>query len=52
MRHGILLEMAAGGSWSDEFREKILWSAREAVPVAAPQANPLNHLMTVFGGRQ
>lgn len=29
MRHGILQEMAGGGSWTDEFKEKILHSARE-----------------------
>ena len=33
-------------------RPETVWSAKEAAPVAAPQANPLAHLMTVFGGRK
>jgi pyruvate,water dikinase len=33
-------------------RPETVWSARETAPAAAPQANPLNHLMTVFGGRK
>jgi pyruvate,water dikinase len=33
-------------------RPETVWSARETPPVAAPQANPLAHLMTVFGGRK
>lgn len=31
MRHGLLLEIAGGAVWTDEFREKILWSAIETV---------------------
>ena len=33
-------------------RPETVWSAKETAPVAAPQANPLAHLMTVFGGRK
>jgi len=33
-------------------RPETVWSTKEAAPVAAPQANPLAHLMTVFGGRK
>ena len=33
-------------------RPETVWSAKEAAPVAAAQANPLAHLMTVFGGRK
>ena len=33
-------------------RPETVWSIRETAPVAAPQANPLAHLMTVFGGRK
>jgi pyruvate,water dikinase len=33
-------------------RPETVWSAKEAAPAATPQANPLAHLMTVFGGRK
>ena len=33
-------------------RPETVWSAKETAPAAAPQANPLAHLMTVFGGRK
>ena len=29
MRHGLLMEMAGGGAWTDDFKQKILWSAVE-----------------------
>jgi pyruvate,water dikinase len=31
-------------------RPETVWSAKEAVSVAAPKANPLEHVMSVFGG--
>lgn len=34
-------------------RPETVWSAKEAVaPVAAPQGNPLAHVMNIFGGRK
>lgn len=31
-------------------RPETVWSSKEAAPVAAPKANPLEHVMSVFGG--
>ena len=33
-------------------RPETVWSTKEAPPVASAEANPLAHLMTVFGGRR
>jgi pyruvate,water dikinase len=33
-------------------RPETVWSARESRPVAAAVANPLEHVMSIFGGRQ
>jgi pyruvate,water dikinase len=33
-------------------RPETVWSAKEQAPAATAQANPLAHLMTVFGGRK
>jgi pyruvate,water dikinase len=33
-------------------RPETVWSAREAAPVARAAADPLSHLMSVFGGRR
>jgi pyruvate,water dikinase len=33
-------------------RPETVWSAKEAVPVSAPRDNPLQHVMSVFGGRR
>lgn len=33
-------------------RPETVWSARDAAPVATAQANPLAHLLTVFGGKR
>lgn len=33
-------------------RPETVWSARDAAPVAAAEANPLQHVMKVFGGRR
>ena len=29
MRHGLLMEMSGSGAWTDDFKQKILWSAVE-----------------------
>lgn len=31
-------------------RPETVWSSKDAAPVAAPKANPLEHVMSVFGG--
>jgi pyruvate, water dikinase len=33
-------------------RPETVWSQRDATPVAAPQADPLLHVMSIFGGRK
>ncbi len=33
-------------------RPETVWSSKEAAPVASPAANPLLHVMNVFGGRR
>ena len=33
-------------------RPETVWSARDAEPVAEAKANPLEHVMTIFGGRR
>jgi len=33
-------------------RPETVWSAREQAPVVATQADPLKHVMTIFGGRR
>ena len=33
-------------------RPETVWSVREAAPVAAPQADPSLHVMSIFGGRK
>jgi len=33
-------------------RPETVWSAKEAAPVAAPEANPHRHVMNIFGGRR
>jgi len=33
-------------------RPETVWSARDPKPVAAPAANPLSHVMNIFGGRR
>lgn len=33
-------------------RPETVWSAKEGVPVAKPAADPLAHVMTIFGGRR
>ena len=33
-------------------RPETVWSAKERAPVAAPAADPLAHVMAIFGGRK
>ncbi len=33
-------------------RPETVWANKDKAPAAKPQANPLAHLMTVFGGRR
>ena len=33
-------------------RPETVWSSRDRVPVAKPEANPLQHVMKIFGGRR
>ncbi len=33
-------------------RPETVWSAKEHAPVAKPEANPLRHVMNIFGGRR
>jgi pyruvate,water dikinase len=46
------IETGSGAILLLQSRPETVWSAKETAPVAAPQANPLTHLMTVFGGRK
>ena len=33
-------------------RPETVWSSKDSVPVATPQADPLAHVMSIFGGRR
>jgi pyruvate,water dikinase len=33
-------------------RPETVWSSKEAAPVARPAANPLSHVMSIFGGKR
>ncbi len=33
-------------------RPETVWSAKDRVPLAKPEANPLQHVMNIFGGRR
>ena len=46
------IENGTGALLLLQSRPETVWSAREAAPAARPEANPLAHLMTVFGGRK
>jgi pyruvate,water dikinase len=46
------VETGSGAILLLQSRPETVWSAKETAPAAAPQANPLDHLMTVFGGRK
>lgn len=46
------IEAGSGALLLLQSRPETVWSAREAAPAARPEANPLNHLLGVFGGRK
>lgn len=46
------LERASGEVLLLQSRPETVWSSREAAPVARPAGNPLNHVMSIFGGRR
>jgi pyruvate,water dikinase len=46
------VENGSGAILLLQSRPETVWSARETAPAAVAQANPLAHLMTVFGGRK
>ncbi|MGZ3273630.1 MAG: PEP/pyruvate-binding domain-containing protein [Caulobacteraceae bacterium] len=46
------VENGSGAILLLQSRPETVWSVKETPPAAAPQANPLHHLMTVFGGRK
>ncbi len=33
-------------------RPETVWSSKEAAPVAKPAADPLSHVMSIFGGQR
>jgi pyruvate,water dikinase len=42
----------AGKIFLLQSRPETVWSAKDHAPVAKPQANPLQHVMNLFGGRR
>jgi pyruvate,water dikinase len=46
------VERETGRIYLLQSRPETVWSAREAAPVAAPESNPLKHVMNIFGGRR
>ena len=46
------LERASGEVLLLQSRPETVWSSRQAAPVARPAGNPLNHVMSIFGGRR
>lgn len=46
------MENGTGALLLLQSRPETVWSARDAAPAARPEANPLNHLLGVFGGRK
>jgi pyruvate,water dikinase len=43
---------ASGNLLLLQSRPETVWSAREAAPAARPSADPLSHVMSIFGGRR
>jgi pyruvate,water dikinase len=43
---------AGGALWLLQSRPETVWSAKDAAPVATAAADPLAHVMSVFGGRR
>ena len=46
------IENGTGALLLLQSRPETVWSAKDAAPAAKPEANPLNHLLGVFGGRK
>ena len=46
------IENGSGALLLLQSRPETVWSAKDAAPAARPEANPLNHLLGVFGGRK
>lgn len=46
------IENGTGALLLLQSRPETVWSAKDAAPAARPEANPLNHLLGVFGGRK
>jgi pyruvate,water dikinase len=46
------IENGSGAILLLQSRPETVWSTKAAAPAATPEANPLSHLMTVFGGRK
>ncbi len=46
------IERASGEVLLLQSRPETVWSARESAPVASAAANPLTHVMSIFGGRK
>ena len=46
------VERARGEVLLLQSRPETVWSSRQAVPAARPAGNPLNHVMSIFGGRR
>lgn len=46
------IDRANGAILLLQSRPETVWAAKDQAPVATAQANPLGHLMTVFGGRK
>jgi pyruvate, water dikinase len=42
----------SGGIFLLQSRPETVWSAKDPVPVAKPEANPLRHVLNIFGGRR
>jgi pyruvate, water dikinase len=46
------IEAGSGAILLLQSRPETVWATRDTAPAATAQANPLSHLMTVFGGRK
>jgi pyruvate,water dikinase len=46
------IENGTGALLLLQSRPETVWSVKDAAPAARPEANPLNHLLGVFGGRK
>ena len=46
------VERGTGRLYLLQSRPETVWSARDSAPVAAPESNPLKHVMNIFGGRR